>query len=241
MKHFFTFCIVAILILSFLTLCSCNVNENDSSDFNKENKESIETTNKNGWNESELNKEDKGSIETSWSDGWNVNEYINSIENLMLAIRVWDAFCELDYIDLDRIGFVKTNLELLVKYPFPYIENYSDFYIKFDCGSGCVTVRFTTADGTDYSFIYLFNKDQAYVESNNKFGELKIGNQQIEMFSLTNHNSSWLVNVKKGIWENSGFDVLIIADGNNLENPERFPHFYTVDLIEMASEYDFSN
>lgn len=232
MKRFFTLCVIIFLIVPIFALCSCDIYENNSSGFNTEDKESTDS-----------NKEYKEPIETTNEDRWYVEEYINSIENLMLAIRDWDAFCELDYIsDPNRIDIVKTNLDLLVKCPFPYIENYSDFYIGFNCANGSVTVCFTTTDGTDYSFLYLFGENQAYVDSNSKFGELQIGTQQIEMFSLTNsNNSSYLANVKEGIWENSGTVVLISAYRNDLDSTGKFQHFYTVDLIKMASEYDFSD
>ena len=220
MNRFLTLFITVTTILSFLTLCSCDVYENNSSN---------------------LNNEDKETIETSYCGGWNDSEYINSIDELMLAIKDWDAFSQLGYIDLDRIDLVKTNLELLVECSFPYIEDYSDFYIRFECESGCVTVCFTTTDGIYYSFIYLFSKEQAHVEADHKFGKLNIGNQQVEMFSLTNHNSSVLANTKQGIWRNSGVEVIITAYGKDLESSERFTNFNTIDLIELASEYDFAN
>ena len=222
MKRFFTLRIIAIIILSFLTLCSCDILPNSSSDRNGEDNETQETT-------------DCGD-----APGY---QYFASMEELLLAINDIDAFCE--EVKYDGHGneinsrFVKDNLDELAKYPFAYMDNYKSFFMEMF--SGGMHVTFVTENDIEYNFAYIPGSDTTPVIREPRDHILKINDQVVEMClcdpAPREHYYEFY-----GVWKNEDMYVTItVIVERDYTEFDGFEEFYTVDLVELASEYDFSN
>ncbi len=167
-------------------------------------------------------------------------QIFNSLDELLLAIEDIDAFCEIvtDNGEGEPVEpeFIKEKLSVFSDYPFALIDNCSSIWAELTHNG--LQIVLTSKGGTDYTFIYWFDADSFHLANGEVFGEFKIDDQYIKMYSFSN-----LVGLKYsyvGVWTNNDMPVFVgvAGDSEELKSPESFQdqEIYTVDLFELASQ-----
>ena len=167
-------------------------------------------------------------------------QIFNSLDELLLAIEDIDAFCEIvtDNGEGEPVEpeFIKEKLSFFSDYPFALIDNCSSIWAELTHNG--LQIVLTSKGGTDYTFIYWFDADSFHLANGEVFGEFKIDDQYINMYSFSN-----LVGLKYsyvGVWTNNDMPVFVgvAGDSEELKSPESFQdqEIYTVDLFELASQ-----
>ena len=237
MKRILIFSIILILTLSlFFILCSCNINnqleeptESNTADSAIEEESSEETTD--------------NDIPIYITHG-NAAQIFDSLEKLLLAVADIDKFCKV--VNTNSVGepvnpdFVSERLEVFSEYhSFIYMDNYVNSYARLE--EDTLEVSYTTEDGIVYSFYYIYPHGIAELNLySDKCGEVKIDDTVVELFLREGGKPNQYWGVLRD-HDSDAINFIIVISCNDSEGCEKFAEFYTVDLVELASEYDFSD
>ena len=176
-----------------------------------------------------------------------IGQNFMSLDDLLLAVEDVDAFYNKIYTDAYPKPIcpkiTKEGLELLAQHPFPYTDECSDFrYVgiekDFAGGDLDVIIVFTTENDITYLFQAYLNIEVDFHYDPDKIPdeescEIKIGDQLVKLHMGSAHYSK---NVYRGVWKNGEIYFRVLVHGKNLTSPEDLIDFYTIDLVELASQ-----